>query len=516
VEFALVDLASHMDAAMLRFLVELRRFDALSGYLLGGFASTAHWLVARCGLNLATARERVRVAKALELMPRTAKALGEGRISYSVARALTRLRAGGPFNAPGAAEGDSAGQFMDPEDEAALLEAACTRTADGVEAMVRAWAMKSPQDETERELARMAARKLSIRPRHDGMWEVRGLLTPEIGAALLAAVDEAADHLFREARPGAPYAAPDPRENPNLRVDGIPLAEWEAQGGKLPPEAAALLGSEDTAAAARRRRADALGLICELALARGGGAGHTPPASGLRAATTQVVLHVELAALGKDGGPENFLDGDPSLSDPFASGHRPAAPALSHLPGSVRVSAETSRRLACDASVVPLVVRKGLGPRKLDALRELAGESGQNGADAVTHAEVRAGELHSPELVGLGAATRTVSPSLRRALEARDGGCRFPGCDCRFAEAHHVVHSADGGETSVRNCILLCRHHHMLLHEGGWRMAWPPGLEGRGNPTFHDPLGGVHHAGRLRRPGIGRDARGRVPRDNAA
>src|SRR5205809_163515 len=47
--------------------------------------------------------------------------------------------------------------------------------------------------------------------------------------------------------------------------------------------------------------------------------------------------------------------------------------------------------------------------------------------------------------------------------------CRFPGCERRrFTDAHHVKHWAHGGETSLENLVLLCRHHHRLLHEGGY------------------------------------------------
>ena len=64
---------------------------------------------------------------------------------------------------------------------------------------------------------------------------------------------------------------------------------------------------------------------------------------------------------------------------------------------------------------------------------------------------------------------RLVQPALRRALEARDRGCRFPGCSHeRWLDAHHVVHWADGGETSLGNTLLLCSRHHRLLHEGGF------------------------------------------------
>jgi hypothetical protein len=97
------------------------------------------------------------------------------------------------------------------------------------------------------------------------------------------------------------------------------------------------------------------------------------------------------------------------------------------------VAAETSRRMACDASVV------------------------------------KWREDEDGEPLSIGRKTRTIPPAIRRALHRRDGGCRFPGCSCaRFVDAHHIVHWADGGETAMDNLVLLCRRHHRLVHEGGF------------------------------------------------
>ena len=69
----------------------------------------------------------------------------------------------------------------------------------------------------------------------------------------------------------------------------------------------------------------------------------------------------------------------------------------------------------------------------------------------------------------IGRKSRAVPPSMQRALRSRDGGCRFPGCTHhRFVDAHHIEHWANGGETSLHNLVLLCRHHHHLVHEGGF------------------------------------------------
>ena len=68
-----------------------------------------------------------------------------------------------------------------------------------------------------------------------------------------------------------------------------------------------------------------------------------------------------------------------------------------------------------------------------------------------------------------GRRTRSIPPSVRRALANRDRGCRFPGCTATHRlHAHHVKHWAEGGETSLDNLILLCPTHHRLMHEGGF------------------------------------------------
>jgi hypothetical protein len=90
------------------------------------------------------------------------------------------------------------------------------------------------------------------------------------------------------------------------------------------------------------------------------------------------------------------------------------------------------------------------------------------------------------EPLRLGRKTRAISPALRRALRIRDGGCRFPGCHRRgHLEAHHVRPWSLLGPTDLDNLVLLCRFHHMLLHEGGFRVS--PAADG--GWEFHDPHG---------------------------
>jgi hypothetical protein len=76
---------------------------------------------------------------------------------------------------------------------------------------------------------------------------------------------------------------------------------------------------------------------------------------------------------------------------------------------------------------------------------------------------------------------------MRRALEVRDRGCRFPGCGLRFTDAHHVVHWANGGDTSLQNLLLLCARHHRAVHEGGFRVC----LDAEAKAVFFSPRGAV-------------------------
>ena len=103
-----------------------------------------------------------------------------------------------------------------------------------------------------------------------------------------------------------------------------------------------------------------------------------------------------------------------------------------------RVPAETSQRIACDASKVVM----------------------WHAADG--------------SVLDVGRKTRTVPPTIRRALEYRDKHCRFPGCGSKYCDAHHIRHWARGGETKLDNLSLLCVRHHRAVHEGGFRMVRTP------------------------------------------
>ena len=163
-----------------------------------------------------------------------------------------------------------------------------------------------------------------------------------------------------------------------------------------------------------QRRADALGLLAECALS-------ADLDRGTAGDRYQVVVHVDAATerdLSQEGPSVSITNGVVEVDY-----------------GALHVSAETSRRTSCDAAVV--------------AMRH-----GPDGA-----------------VLDVGRRTRAVPTAIRRALDARDRGCRFPGCTSRRCDAHHVEHWTDGGATSLENLVLLCRRHHRAVHEGGIRVA---------------------------------------------
>jgi hypothetical protein len=88
-------------------------------------------------------------------------------------------------------------------------------------------------------------------------------------------------------------------------------------------------------------------------------------------------------------------------------------------------------------------------------------------------------------VLDVGRRTRAIPPALRRALQARDRGCRFPGCGLRHAQGHHLQHWANGGPTRLDNLAMLCRRHHRAVHEEGYRVV----READGALRFSTPAG---------------------------
>ena len=364
----ITELAGHLNAANRRWLALIAEFDRRKGWVDSVTQSCAHWLNWQCGINLGAAREKVRVAHALEKLPLIGAAMARGELSYAKVRALTRV----------ASEAT----------ETTFLSIALHGTAHHVETIVRQYRRATEAAELSREARQQAGRSITYYWDDDGSLVLKARLPAEAGTLLLRALEAAEADL-----PFPDVAGPHP---------------------SLPVSAETRDATPRTA-----RRADALGVLAESFLKHGAEALN----GGER---QQIVVHVDYATLQQNASGRCELDEGPAIP------------------------VETARRLGCDSSIVTIV------------------------------------ENADGEPLDVGRRTRSIPPALRRALNARDRGCRFPGCThTRYVDGHHIHHWADGGETKLANLVSLCRFHHRQVHEGGlvverlddgaWRFLKPSG-----------------------------------------
>jgi hypothetical protein len=194
--------AVHLDAAMHRLLADLRRFDQAGGWHTQGFSSCAHWLSWRVGWDPATARERVRVAKALVTLPKVEAALAAGTLSYSKARAITRVAT--------------------PAIEPALLKYAEVCTASQLETICRKY--QSVERRTRNQGRPHPEDRWVIAPSTaSGMVCVKAMLCPDEAALLMQVIAQAARQCTQAAEsPSADAPAETPAKPPRFdRADGL-------------------------------------------------------------------------------------------------------------------------------------------------------------------------------------------------------------------------------------------------------------------------------------------------------
>jgi len=98
--------------------------------------------------------------------------------------------------------------------------------------------------------------------------------------------------------------------------------------------------------------------------------------------------------------------------------------------------------------------------------------------------------------LNVGRASRYATPTQRRALAIRDGGCVFPGCDTphNWCDIHHTTPWDKGGLTNLAELASTCRHHHGVTHRKGWTMTANPDQ----TFTWTTPTGQTLHSQRNR------------------
>jgi hypothetical protein len=362
----IIGLSPHINASEYEFLVLLREFDLRQGWKAYHFNNCAEWLNMKCGMAPRTARDKLKVARALFDLPKISRAFQKGDLSYSKARSLCRVAT--------------------PRNESDLLDFACQSTAGHVERHCIGLrnAMRGLSTRDANRLHKQ--RHLTVSPNLDGSVTLMVELPKEQADLAIKALELATAHSADSDQAFLSDGCDEGCHQEQCSED--------ENGSREPSEL-------------QQQQADALVEIFRAYLTGGESKRSTT------ADHYQVTVHVDERAL--RGAPDENSKSDLPI--------------------------ETVRRLCCDGAIVPLV------------------------------------QDDTGKPTGLGRKHRVVHPQLRRALLARDRGCRFPGCThSKWLDAHHVVHWADGGKTTPDNLVMLCSAHHRLLHEGGFEIR--PGPNG--------------------------------------
>ena len=315
---AVSTLAAHIHAATYRLLVLIAEFDRREVWAAQGALSCAHWLSWACGIDTHTAREKVRVARALTELPLLSDALAKGELGYSKVRALTRIATS--------------------ENEADLLNIGLHGTAQHVEKFVRLYRRAKRAEETERADAQHQNRGLSFWHEDDGAMVPHGRFPPEMGARILGALD-AAMAAHAEEQPPAGWddegSAPEDVPRGTSRPDSSTVDDMAGAGAREPVAGQQGSGARESPTDVPRgtfmrgpsrtvRRADALAWMAERVFESG-------DAPALAPNRHEIVVHVEAEVLSNGGAGRCEIE------------HRTAT------------AAETARRLCCDAGIVPVV-----------------------------------------------------------------------------------------------------------------------------------------------------------------
>ena len=454
-EEEIISLSKHMNQDEYRFLVMVREFDIRQGWRAYQFNNCAEWLNMKCGISPGTAREKVRVALALLDLPQCSEGFAKGELSYSKVRAMTR--AANVFN------------------EETLVDYALKATAHQVEEHCRRLRNADRRQSTPDARRAWQARSLKRTCHPDGMMSIYVELPREQGElvmkalemAMAAAAGDTADEAYQM------YAAADVAGQGDKVNDKV--GDAVGHTGNTADQAIKA-GQLHAAGKARVKAGDAVSQTGDTAYQAikagqlhaagkaGDAAGHTGNTA-YQANKAGQAHAAEKAAVDKAGQADGSSQTQAEYQQSNAFFARQAdalvAVARGYLSGNggEKQAKSDNYQVVVHVDAAALQDKGGKSDLPVESVRRIACD-----ADLVAVTRDAKGNL-----LNLGRKHRVVSPQLKRALLARDKCCTYPSCSHeQFLEAHHVMHWADGGETSLDNTRLICNRHHRLLHEGGF------------------------------------------------
>jgi hypothetical protein len=426
----------------------LRRFDALDGHDGDGYGTSSAWLAAMGRMSKRDAKAAVRQMRTLGKHRPLEEALARGEISASWADQIIDWTKKLP--APLRADTETILGIEKILVEAAASGASLEDLATILARALSRWQAEHPDPD---EGDGFDDRYISIGSTFGGAGTIRGNLTPECGAAVQAVL--------------------------------------EALGKRA--------GPEDTRSEAQRFH-DALQQGCELLIR----AKMVPDRKG---ADTRVEVHIPLSQLRE-------MPGASELEAAWISARLGEAGYL---------TGKDAEAAACDALTIPVVTgqvdmalvdqmielalsageervkSKVLSPQAWQALRyamaRLAVDlvSGPAGLAAHLRSQLLQAPWNTPSLPLDIGYSQDIPAHIRRAVILRDKGCAWPRCGrpAVYSDVHHLRHKKDGGQTSVKECVLLCQFHHdVCIHRWGWQLVLHPD----GTTSAYGPVGQVVHS----------------------
>jgi hypothetical protein len=462
----------------------LAKFDAADAHDSDGYGNSAAWLMAMTDMTKPHARAEMRQMRLLRDHPALAAALAARDISKSWALAIAKWTRKLPAE-------------LRAETIKILVEAARSGAAHDDLRIIAAvaehnWLASQPDGDD----GRFDDRYVQVGTTFQGAGVIRGDLTPECAAAVQAVLEA----LGKKAGPE------DTRTEGQRFHDALQLGCELLIRAKMVPDRA----GADTHVAVHipfpelRQRPGAPEQE-EVWLGTAGEAGYLTGKDAEAAACDALaepvvtahadmrvvdkIIAVALAAAGIT------LDGtDPAPDDSDHDDARPAGDDGRSW-GVAGGGAPTARA----ASRARSQARQRFTPDAMQALRYAIGRlaidfvSGPSGIAAWLRTTLLAPPFNTPSVPLDIGYSDSIPGSIRRAVQRRDRGCAWPRCGrpAAWCDVHHLTHKADGGKTSVTDCVLLCQFHHdVCIHRWGWRLILHPD----GTTTAYGPAGQIIHS----------------------
>ena len=418
----------------------LTMFTAGQGYADDGDYNAVAWLMHRTGITRGAAVGHTAWAKRTGTHPKVLAALATRQVSESVGRLICLWTNRLPE------------KFRDESDELLIAAAAAGLRLEDLAALSAEMYERArgdlPDEDPDRDFA---DRSLKLATTFGGAGVVHGDLTPECAAAVAAVLDALS----------APAGAEDDRTRDQRYHDALQEAMRRLVAADLLPERAGQ--------------------------------------------PVKIWAHISLADLLR-------LNGSSALQEQWTAqvraqwAARRAAASETGSDGGVWLDGDAAEAIACDAAMAPIVTGEvnvealedlvrlcvELGGRRPDGARDAAWAaleqavigkavdllSGPGGLASFLRRRQLGVRLGGPSLPLDIGVSETVPAGIRNAVLLRDRHCQWAGrCDqpASACEVHHTRHKANGGKTSVKDCVLLCWfHHHVVIHRWGWTLVLNP------------------------------------------